>query len=183
MVSKAMKGIRFYLPCSWRDCITSTGSTCVVQGCVVEMAESALKKGMCSQASRCSFCWTVTAINMSAQGLVKRWSCITASLGACILCSIAESRNTLLQFGCSFLTLRRNMTSFCLFFRQQEPLWLNIVPVWGSHWARKTILLWLLMATHWSMPFRLKSGRASWTWHSPVKQSFVAGKKLWDFFW
>lgn len=32
------------------------------------------------------------------------------------------------------------------------------------------------------MPFRLKSGRAFWTWHSPVKRSFVAGKKFLIFF-
>lgn len=28
------------------------------------------------------------------------------------------------------------------------------------------------------MPFHLKSGRAFWTWHSPVKRSFVAGKEF-----
>lgn len=32
------------------------------------------------------------------------------------------------------------------------------------------------------MPFHLKSGRAFWTWHSPVKRSFVAGKEFCDFF-
>lgn len=46
MVSTAMKGIRLYLPCSWKGCIATSVGTCVIQQHVLEMPESALKQSM-----------------------------------------------------------------------------------------------------------------------------------------
>lgn len=173
-----MRGTGFYLPWSLRGCTTTAAGSYITQACVMKMTESAhFSIGACipHQPDCC-----VTQPNVSMWGPVKMlFSSVLAWIQT--YCPLLHSPDMPCYSLDAFAYKHKAFISV-LYFRQQELLWLTIVTVWGTPWARKMILLWLLMAIHWSMPFHLKSGRAFWTWHSPVKQSFVAGKKFWNLF-